>query len=453
MDVEAPGGGAAAERQDPAVVREAARACLAAGAPLFALAMMAIAVRRSGATAADWALIVRALLAPEAADRLEGADALAELCLRSARAGSPGDPEIERLRTDVAAQLEGMTTPYRTAMPAPADLVPHLFDALESAAADLDEALFAVPPETQDVLVTELGDEAEPRTATLVASILRTDVNPALHCFLLDSVAVWAAHPDIRDAARELGDSGRRELLEPSITEALGAIERARDTSLKYRPSGGRSARREIPGRSKGARAVEAPRGVVFEGAAYRRSSAEWVTAAVLLVLLLGLVFYFIAWGLWMSREEGSALWLGVGIGGVAAVVITGVVRVRASRARHRIVATEGGARFELDDGPRGASLPFPLDYQAACHLTKILVGRRTVDVVVLQIVILDEEGRAVLGFEERLGELETPPPDWTLGLLELPPEATYQRAFGRIHLDALERELARWCRETRAAA
>lgn len=432
-------------------MREAARVCLAEGAPLFALAMMAIAVRRSGATAADWALLVRALLAPEPADRLADADALAEACLRAARADSPGDPEIERLRVEVAARPEGESMPYRTATPAPAEIVPHLFDALESATPAPAEELHALPPETQDVLVTELGDEAEPRTATLVASILRTDVSPALHCFLLDNVAAWAAHPDIRDTVEELASSDSR-AHRPAIPGALRAIESARGASLAYRPSGGRSARSRPAAGSHGKRADLATRGAVLEGAAYRGSGASAASAALALPLI-GLVFYFSAWSVCMIRWEDSALWFGVGVAGVVALAVLGVLRARAMRARYRIVATEGGARFELDDGPRSVSLPFPLDYRAACHPRQMLVGRRTVDVLVLRIVILDDQGRAVLGFEEQLGQMETPPRGWAVDTLELPPEATYSRAFGRIHLDALERELARWCRETRAAA
>ncbi|MEZ4307124.1 MAG: hypothetical protein R3F14_03655 [Polyangiaceae bacterium] len=243
MSEAGPSGDGESERQDPQTVREAGRACVEAGAAELGLAMMAIAVRRSGATARDWATIVRALTPPEPAARVEDAEELAELCLRTARAESPGDREIEELRAQLASVQQGMAHPYRGAPAEVAEVVPLLFDALESLPSGPADAFLEVAPEVQDVVVTELADAQEPRTAALVASILRADANPALHCFLLDQVSAWATHPDIRDAAFELADSGQRSLLEPSISDALAVIERERGAGLRRRPTAGRAAR------------------------------------------------------------------------------------------------------------------------------------------------------------------------------------------------------------------
>src|SRR5690349_3598602 len=88
----------AAERQEPARVREAAKACLAAHAGTFAWVLEAIAMRRTEASVADWALVVQALLDPGVDGGVEGADTLAEACLDHAWEKAPGDPELRRLR-------------------------------------------------------------------------------------------------------------------------------------------------------------------------------------------------------------------------------------------------------------------------------------------------------------------------------------------------------------------
>ncbi|MFT3764599.1 MAG: hypothetical protein QM820_03640 [Minicystis sp.] len=419
-------------------MREAARQCLAARAPLFTVALAAIAVRRSGATVEDWALVARALLDLDGEGHLEGAAAIAERCLARARADAPDDAEIKRLGAEVAERLKDAPPP-RGALPSADEIVARLFDAIESAPGAPAETFLDVPPDTQDVVVTEIGDEGEPRTAVLVAAILRADGSPALHAFLLDSIAPWAANPEVRDAVEELSDSGRRALVEPSIGEALRVIDGARDASLRYQPSAGRAARRSGTAQASGAR------GEVFSGMAYRHRNILRLSIVAALAIMSLIAFVVIFLG---NEAEFRVALMATGAAALGLGAIT-IVWARAVRVPYRIIVGAGGARFEVVDGSRPKRLPFPLDYRAALERISISDDHRDREVVHLRLVITDREGRAAVAFEERLGELETPPRGWAEDVIGLPPDITYGRAFGRIHLDRLEREIARWNRES----
>jgi hypothetical protein len=429
-------------RQDPAAVRDAARACLTEHASIFALALTAIAVRRSGATAEDWALVARALLDPDPEDRVEGAGALVDRCLQRAVTDAPGHPEIKRLRAEAAGRRDGIPAP-REEPPAVDEILADLFDALASAPA---QAFLEVPPDAQDVAVTELVDEAEPRTATLVAAILLSGVNPALQTFLLESLAPWAAHPDLRDAVEDLAASDRAALLEPALGEASRAVDAARPAELRHRPSEGRPARRRPPAASRAGEPGAEETGIVCSGTVYRRASVMPIaivgglaaTALILAVVILGSVARF---------HDDVTLPFAACAGAAVVLGIVAFAWARAVRVRYRIVRAGVGARFEIDAGDRAKSLPFPLDYRAAYQSVIHYVGRHQhpQEIVTLRLAILDGSGNTAVAFEEALSELEDRPRGWVPDVIELPPSLTYGRVLGRIHVDRIEREIARW--------
>jgi hypothetical protein len=425
-----------APRQDAAVVREAAQTCLAAHASLFAVALTVIVVGRVGAVPEDWVVIVRALLDPEPEERMEDAYALVALCVARARADAPGHREIKRLRAEVAERRAGSAARHQGELLAADAIVERLLDAIDAAPAVRVDALLTLPLLTQDAVVTEIRDAALPQTAVLVAAILRTGVTPALHEFLLDSIEAWAAHPDIRDAVEEIAQGARRALLEPTISKALRVVERARGSLLKLRPSEGRPALRAAPKAVEPATSVQ---GTVFSGTAYRRANIASLTAVfTLATLALSLLFVLLVVLL-------NDLMVPLVISGGAAVVLglSAIVRYRGGRVSYRIVVAGDGARFEIDEGPRTRSLPFPLDYQAALQRVEVQMGNRGGEVIILRVAIRDDSGRTVVALEEP----GTPPRGWSEAALDVPPAVTYGDVFGRIHLDLLERELARWNR------
>jgi hypothetical protein len=420
------------ERQDTASVREAARVCLAEHAPVFALALVAIAVRRSSATAEDWVLAARALLDPEPEERLEDAMAIVKLCLQRARTDAPGHAEIERLCAEVAAR--------RSDPLAAEEIVVRIFDALESVPVAPAHAFLELPPDTQDVVVTELVDEAEARMATLVASILRTGVNPALHCALLDCITAWAAHPDIRDAVEDLAGSERRELVEPLVSEALHAVERARSASLHHHPSEGRPApRRPRPARRAGEPGAEKT-GTVFSATA-QRSVNMLPLGAVGTLAALALCVFVATLNDWRVHR-GPGLPVAVSAGAAVALGLVLLIWARAARVYYRIVVTGDGARFEIDDGARSKSIPFPLDYRAAVEHGRMRIRGITRDIFSLRLVILEEGSSAVVLVEHADG----PPRGWSQDMTDMPPGPTYVGT----HLDPLEREITRWNRAER---
>jgi hypothetical protein len=423
-----PGGGP--DRQAPDAVRAAARACLSERASTFTLALAAMVVRRSGATAADWALIVRALFDPDPADRVPDARALADRCFARACADAPEDPELARLHADLS--LSGGSS--RGEPPATETLVAQLLDVVESASAAPAEVFLAVPPDEQDVVVTELGDEAEPRTATLVAAILRAKATPALHEFLLEHIEAWAAHPEVRHAVEELAESGRAPLIEASLDRASLVIDGARDASLRLRPSAGRSARHR----------AEEPRkaqGVVFSGTAYRRGSILPLCIVAALAITAGITAVV------LGLEDGElGRPLAAAAVGAAVLGLVTVLWARVVRVPYRIVVAKGSTFFEIADGPRPTRIPFPLDYQAA--LDRASTTANDEEIVTLHLSLRDREGRSVAAFVEPLAPTETPPRGWVEASIDSHEGSTHGRAFGRIHLDRLEQEIARWNRE-----
>lgn len=263
-------------------------------------------------------------------------------------------------------------------------------------------------------------------------------MTPALQCFLLDSITAWASHPDVRDAVDELAGSGHRELLEPSISQALATVTAARPGALRHRPSEGRRARVQSSAHEGGGDAASSDTRTVFSGTAQRWGSSIVLLGLVGLALASLIVCVLIAadW----SANRGSGLpvaWSGgiaLGLGLVAAV------GARIARVRYRIVTTDAGARLEIDDGPRSTSMPFPLDYRASMEHVRIRIRGIPRHYFRLHLVVTGE-GHAPIAFVE---EREEPARGWADDP-DHPLAYDAYKVYRCREIESLEQELARW--------